>query len=62
MKHKIKTNKSKWKIKKIEGKTIKKRYNKKHKRSMKMKRHTFVHNQKSNKHIKLEAIIYMQNL
>lgn len=35
---------------------------KKHKRSMKMKRHTFVHNQKSNKHIKLEAIIYMQNL
>lgn len=29
MKHKIKTNKSKWKIKQIEGKAIKKRYNKK---------------------------------
>lgn len=28
MKHKIKTDKSKWKIKQIEGKIIKKRYNK----------------------------------
>lgn len=50
------------KIKQIEGKAIKKRYNKKHKRSMKLQRHTFVHNQKSSKYTKPEAIIYMQNL